>query len=93
MTIDEIPLEWCLTEGVVLDFRHKDDGERITIEDLKEESDRIGYKIKHLDIVLIQTGADQFWGTKEYLVKGAGVDRESTLFLLEKGVKVVGIDA
>lgn len=93
LTIDEIPLEWCLTDGVILDFCHKDDGERITIEDLKEESDRIGYRIKPLDIVLIQTGADQFWGTKEYLVKGAGMDRESTLFLLEKGVKVVGIDA
>jgi len=40
--------------------------------------------------VLIQTGADQAWGTPEYLVKGAGMDRESTLFLLKQGIKVVG---
>jgi hypothetical protein len=33
-----------------------------------------------MDIVLIQTGADQFWGRPEYLFKGAGMDRESTLF-------------
>ena len=93
LTIDEIPLDWCFNDGVVLDFRQKNDGERISVEDLEKELARIDYTIKPLDIVLIQTGADEFWGTQEYLVKGAGMDRESTLFLLEKGVKVVGIDA
>jgi kynurenine formamidase len=93
LTIDKVPLEWCFNNGVVLDFRLKEDGERITVWDLEKELDRIGYEIKPLDIVLIQTGADEFWGTEEYLVKGAGMDRESTLYLTEKGVKVVGIDA
>jgi len=93
MTIDEIPLEWCFSDGVVLDFRHKADGERITSDDIRRELDRIQYEIKPLDIVLIQTGADAAWGTAAYLRKGAGMDRESTLFLLEKGVKVTGIDA
>lgn len=93
MTIDEIPLEWCFSDGVLLDFRHKADGERITAADVESELDRIGYEIKPLDIVLVQTGAEAFWGTEEYLVKGAGMDRESTLYLTEKGVRVVGIDA
>ncbi|NIQ38143.1 MAG: cyclase family protein [Proteobacteria bacterium] len=93
LTIDEVPLEWCLNDGVLLDFRHKGDGERITVKDLKGELKRIRYDIKPLDIVLIQTGADAAWGTEEYLVKGAGMGRESTLFLTEQGVKVVGIDA
>lgn len=93
LTIDQIPLEWCFSDGVLLDFRHKKDGERISVGDLEKELDRIDYQIKPLDIVLIQTGADAFWGKEEYLVKGAGMDRESTLYLLERGVKVVGIDA
>jgi kynurenine formamidase len=93
LTIDEIPLEWCLGDGVLLDFRRKGDGERITVQDLKGELERIRYEIKPFDIVLIQTGADAAWGTEAYLVKGAGMDRESTLFLTEKGVRVVGIDA
>jgi kynurenine formamidase len=92
-TIDEIPLAWCLSDGVLLDFRHKADGERITVADVKKELDRIRYELKPLDIVLVQTGADQAWGKPEYLVKGAGMDRESTLFLTEQGVRVVGIDA
>jgi len=93
LTIDEIPLDWCFSNGVILDFRYKADGDRITAEDIEKELERINYKINPLDIVLIQTGADAAWGTPEYLTKGAGMDRESTLFLTEKGVKVVGIDA
>lgn len=93
LTIDEIPLEWCMSDGVLLDFRHKGDGERITAGDVQKELERIRYKIKPLDIVLVQTGAESAWGKAEYLVKGAGMDRESTLFLTEKGVRVVGIDA
>ena len=93
LKIDEIPLEWCFNDGVVLDFRHKPDGDKIIADDVKQELRRIKYDLKPLDIVLIQTGADKVWGTKEYLVKGAGMTRESTLFLLEQGIKVVGIDA
>ncbi|HIJ56699.1 MAG TPA: cyclase family protein [Deltaproteobacteria bacterium] len=93
LTIDEIPLEWCFSDGVLLDFRHKKDGERITVEDIKTALKGIAYTIKPLDIILVQTGADKAWGTPEYLVKGAGMDKESTLFLTGQGVKVTGIDA
>ncbi len=92
-TIDEIPLKWCFNDGVILDFRHKIDGDRITADDVRHELDRIDYTLKPWDIVLVQTGADKTWGTEQYLVKGAGMDRESTLYILEQGVKVVGIDA
>ncbi len=93
LTIDEVPLEWCFQDGVLLDFSHKGDGERITAQDVREKLFEIGYAIKPLDIVLVRTGADAWWGKPEYLVKGAGMTRESTLYLLEQGVKVVGIDA
>ena len=45
LTIDEIPLEWCFSDGVLLDFRHKGDGERITVKDIKQELKRIEYEI------------------------------------------------
>ena len=93
LTIDEVPLEWCMSDGVLLDFRHKGDGERITAADVKKELNRIDYTIKPFDIVLVWTGADAAWGKEEYLVKGAGMTKESTLFLTDLGVKVVGIDA
>jgi kynurenine formamidase len=34
LTIDEIPLEWCFNNGVVLDFRHKGDGGNILLKGL-----------------------------------------------------------
>jgi kynurenine formamidase len=92
-TIDEIPLEWCFGDGVLLDFRYKANGEGITVADVRKELERIKYEIKPFDIVLVQTGADRAWGKPEYLVTGAGMMRESTLYLTEKGVRVVGIDA
>ncbi|MCJ8502799.1 cyclase family protein [Desulfatitalea alkaliphila] len=93
LTIDQIPLEWCFQDGVLLDFSHKADGEAISAQDVATELERIDYTLKPLDIVLVRTGADAFWGRPEYLIKGAGMTRESTLYLLERGIKVVGIDA
>lgn len=91
-TVDEIPLEWCFSNGVVLDMRHKNPGEYITIEDLNLSLEKINYEIKPLDIVLIMTGADKRMGTKEYFLQ-PGMSREATLWLIGKGVKVMGIDA
>lgn len=92
-TIDEIPLEWCYGDGVVLDMRHKKPGEEITVADLQESLRKIGYEIKPGDIVLIMTGADKHWGTAKYLSERPGMGRESTLWLIEQGVRVMGIDA
>ncbi|MBF0459716.1 MAG: cyclase family protein [Nitrospirae bacterium] len=92
LTIDEIPLSWCMSDGVLLDFRHIKDGERITVNDVEAELRRVGYKLKPLDIVLIHTGADKHWGTPKYLTSGGGMDRESTLFLTGQGIRVMGTD-
>lgn len=92
-TIDKIPLEWFYHDGVVLDMRHKERGAVVTMEDLRQALRKIGYKIKPWDIVLIQTGADKFWGKADYLDAGCGMGRESTIYLIEQGVRVMGIDA
>jgi kynurenine formamidase len=93
LTIDEIPLEWCQGPGVVLDFRHKGDGERITVEDLQEAVAQIRHPLQEGEIVLIMTGADRFWGQPQYLLKGAGMTKESTLWILDHGIRIVGTDA
>jgi len=92
-TIDEMPLEWFYHDGVVLDMRHKPRGSGVTVDDLKAALKQIKYEIKPFDIVLIQTGADKLWGKKEYFDAGCGITRESTLWLVELGVRVMGIDA
>jgi kynurenine formamidase len=92
-TIDEIPLEWCVGPGVKLDFRHFPDGYQVSAKDMAEACGALGYVPKEGDIVLVNTGADAWWGKPEYLVKGCGMGREATLWLTERGVRVVGTDA
>ena len=91
-TIDEVPLEWCLAPGVVLDMRHKSAGEFITIEDLAAALKAIDHPLAPRDIVLLQTGADKRLGSPDYFAQ-PGLGRDSTLWLVEQGVKVIGIDA
>lgn len=90
--IDEVPLDWCFGPGVVIDMRHKGDGETITADDLKQVLAKIEYSPKPRDIVLLQTGADKRLASSAYFQQ-PGLDRESTLWLVKQGVKVIGIDA
>jgi kynurenine formamidase len=93
LTIDEVPLEWCMGDGVVLDLRHLPDGYRVLPDDLEKALGKIGYDIRARDIVLIMTGADKLWGSADYMSKGCGMGREATLWLLDQGVRIVGTDA
>lgn len=90
--IDELPVEWFFSDGVVLDFRHKGPGEKIEVEDVEGELRRIGYELKPLDIVMIMTGRDKHLGSPEYFLQ-PGLTRSSVLWLCERGIKVIGIDA
>ncbi|NIG53444.1 cyclase family protein [Chitinophaga sp. Cy-1792] len=91
-TIDEIPLEWCYGDGVVLDMTHKQDLEEITVADIQADIAKTGVVIKPGTIVLIRTGRDQYIGTKEYPMRGTGMSAEATHWLIDQGVKVMGID-
>ena len=90
--IDEVPLEWCFGPGVVVDMRHRKPGEVISTADLQRSLRAIDYTLRAGDIVLIHTGAAQRWGTAEYF-RQPGLDRESTLWLVDQGIHMIGIDA
>jgi len=93
IAIDEVPLEWCLQPGVKLDFRHVPDGYVVTGKDVEAELERIGHALRPLEIVVVNTRAGSAYGTPEYVAAGAGMGREATLYLLERGVRVTGTDA
>ncbi|QIE54954.1 cyclase family protein [Pikeienuella piscinae] len=93
ITIDEVPLEWCLNPGVKLDFRHLPDGHLVSIAELEAELERIGHELRPLDIVVVNTAAGARYGEPDYIHRGCGMGREATLWLLERGVRVTGTDA
>ena len=55
--------------------------------------DKAEYAIKPRDIVLIWTGAGAYNNEDRYHTDHAGMSADATLWLIEKGVKVMGCDA
>ena len=92
-TIDETPLDQCLRPGVKLDFRGLPDGYVATAADIEAELKRIGHALQPYDIVVVNTRAGEVFGQPEYIHSGCGMGREATLYLTERGVRVVGTDA
>ena len=93
IAIDEVPLEWCFQPGVKLDFRRLPDGYVVTAKDVEAELARIEHRLRPLEIVVVNTRAGSAYGQADYVAAGAGMGREATLYLLERGVRVTGTDA
>jgi kynurenine formamidase len=92
-TIDQVPLAWCYGPGVVLDMRHKNVAEPVSVADMEIAFGRIGHKPQPGEIVLIQTGNDRLLGRREYFSHGPGVSAAATRYLCDLGIKLMGIDA
>src|SRR5207247_9776690 len=73
-----IPLEYCYSDGVVLDFRHKPYGSRISVADIAESLAKINYTLKERDILLIQTGASAYNTAQPYVTYPGGLTSVAT---------------
>lgn len=92
-TIDEIPLDWCFGEGLVIDMKHKEDFDPIMVEDIKGFLSENQLELQPKMIVLVKTGRDKFNGTSDFHRKGTGMSAEATEWLIDQGIKVMGIDS
>jgi len=81
--ISQLSLESFIGEGCVLDARDQ------AVIKLKDEYDQ---SVKENSIVLLYTGFDKYYGTREYYEKHPCIDMELCRFLIEKKVKMVGMD-
>ncbi len=92
-TIDELPLEWFYGPGVVLDVRHLDPTAAASVDDMQAALAKTGHQLEPRDIVLLRTDNDRYLGSAEYFHRGPGVSAAGTRWLIEQGVKVMGIDS
>ena len=90
--IEDLPLEWCLGPGVVLDFSHMKYPDVIDAPDIEKALEKNGYNLNPLDIVLIRTDGDEMLGTPEYVNKYVGLLPAAIHFLLDRGIKMMGVD-
>ena len=93
LTIDQIPLEWCIAPGVRLDFRDQPDGHVVTPEQIDSELERVGHVLAPGEIVVCATRAGERYGRDDYIHAGCGFGRDATLHLTRQGIRVVGTDA
>jgi kynurenine formamidase len=91
--IDELPLDWFIGPGVVVDVRGRSDGEAVGISDLEREFERTSVTLRGGEVVLIRTGCDVYYGQPDYATHGPGVSAAATLWLCDRGIRLVGIDA
>lgn len=90
--IHEVPLEWCFGHGVVLDLSQKAPRTAISIADLQYALACIDYALQPMDIVLLRTDSDLLWPRPEYFSAHPGMTEEATHWLVEQGIKLIGID-
>ncbi|MGW1408220.1 cyclase family protein [Streptomyces sp. NPDC002403] len=91
-TIDQMPLDWFVRPGMVLDLREAGTG-TVGVDYLEREFARVGRRPRPLDVVLLHTGADRHLGKPEYFTEFTGLDGPATRLLLGLGVRVIGTDA
>ena len=92
LAIHDVPLEWCFQPGVKLDFRHLPDGHVVTADEVAAELQRIEHALKPLEIVIVNTRAGSRYGERDYVAAGCGMGKAATLWLLERGIRLVGTD-
>ena len=92
-TIDELPLDWFYGPGVVLDIGQLEPDAAASVADLEAALDQAGHNLQPRDIVLIRTGNDRLLGNRDYFSTGPGVSAEATRWLIDRGVRLMGIDS
>jgi len=92
--LDELPLNTFVGDAAIIDLTWKEERNRkITKEDLEEA----GSHLRDGDIVLLKTGYDQKFSGEEmqsekYMARSPYLSDEAIGWLLEKGIKNMGID-
>ncbi|NKV71267.1 hypothetical protein GS941_23405 [Rhodococcus hoagii] len=89
ITLDEL---WC--EAIVLDLRnHCTANTAISIDALEAALTENGAQVPAGGAVLLRTGQERFTLADSQFFQYPGMSREGTLFLAERGAKVLGTDA
>jgi kynurenine formamidase len=92
-SIEHVPLEWCYGPGVVLDFSHKKPAEFIERKDIIAALDTIGHRLSAGEIVLLRTDASKHFDDPQFPNLQPGLHPDGCHYLLDQGIRMIGIDA
>jgi len=93
VTIDQIPPHLVIgASAVLIDLSAGKPSAPIFPKELKEAAEKAGVDIQPGDVVMLYTGNCREWRKRGYHKKLREVTAESILWLLDRGVQVIGVD-
>jgi kynurenine formamidase len=88
-SMDQVPVDQWIGEGVVINMLGKEPKAPITYEDLEKH----GKHVREGDMVALRTGYQKYYGfTQNYLKDWPAVDESGAQWLVDRKVKVYGCD-
>ncbi|MBP1776280.1 MAG: putative metal-dependent hydrolase [candidate division NC10 bacterium] len=91
-SIAEMPLEKLIGDAVLIDVSAKDRGEPVTRSLLEARAAEQGVEIRRGDIVLVRFWPKPWGEPMGEFLDARGLELDACEWLLEKGVKAVGVD-
>jgi len=91
--VDEVPLDLLYGPAVVLDFSYKEACSSISKEELESALKEAKIAPENLKVVLFRTGANEEFGSEAYLNHYLEIRKEAAEWLIDQGIKVLGVDA
>jgi kynurenine formamidase len=92
-TIDEMPLDTFWGEGTCIDISSTPAQEYCSAADLDASLEASGGELRPGDVLLLHTGTyERHGGTPEYTNQYPGLDESAAEWLVERKVKVFGVD-
>jgi len=86
----QVPVEQFVGEAVILDLRGYSPNAGIPLEDVRRAAEKVG-GINQGDIVFCMTGWSQYYGAEQY-AEPPFLMGEAVRWLLDRGIKMLGID-
>jgi len=86
----QVPVEQLVGEAVILDLRGYSPNTGISLEDVQRAAKKAG-GVNQGDIVFCMTGWSQYYDTERYS-EPSFLTREAVRWLVDRGIKMLGID-
>jgi len=88
MRIDEVPMEKCVGEAIVIDMTHKKPREEIAVSDLLPFKD----DIRELRRIILDTGWYKKWEKPGFFTEFPGITVETAEWLVQNDIVLLGTD-
>lgn len=88
VTVDHVPLEVCVGRALMIDVRDDISSGLIDVAHLQPQE----AKIREIRRIILHTGWSGKWGTLEFFTSHPMFTPEAAEFLVECGVRLVGVD-